>query len=324
MKYATLALAALVCGWLAVNVTTSPTAVAAMTIVGVTSGCLYALAALGYTLVYEVLDLINLPHGYVFVLGGLLTAQLLEGHVQASSSVADKAAWLVLALAVSVATCAVLSAVIELVAFRRLRQAPRLAPLVTSVAVIFILSNVMTAVWNASLTLELPPLLPQRTLAQLGTVQIRLDKVAVAVAVAILLALTRVVLYRTSLGKQMRAAAEDREAAALVGINVNRAISLTFLLGGALAGAGGTIFALYVTSISWDEGLSISLIAFTAAVVGGLARVEGAVLGAILIGLVGAYNEGLRYTPGSEWTQSVILLTLIVILVVRPQGLLAE
>jgi branched-chain amino acid transport system permease protein len=129
----------------------------------------------------------------------------------------------------------------------------------------------------------------------------------------------------TRQGKAMRATAQDRDAAAIMGINVNRTISFTFLIAGALAGAAGLLYAFYVQNIRFDAGFQLGLIAFTAAVLGGIGNLPGAVLGAIIIGLIQAFNEGLNWhAPGSDWTQSIVFSILILILVFRPEGLLGE
>jgi branched-chain amino acid transport system permease protein len=123
----------------------------------------------------------------------------------------------------------------------------------------------------------------------------------------------------------MRATAQDRDASAIMGINVNRTISFTFLIAGSLAGAAGLIYALYVTTVRFDQGFQLGLIAFTSAVLGGIGNLPGAVLGAVLIGLIQAFNEGLAWhAPGSDWTQSIVFSILILILVFRPEGLLGE
>jgi len=130
---------------------------------------------------------------------------------------------------------------------------------------------------------------------------------------------------RTRQGKAMRATAQDRDAAAMMGINVNRTISFTFLIAGALAGVAGLLYALYAGSVRFDQGFQLGLIAFTAAVLGGIGNLPGAVLGALLIGLIQAFNEGLSWhSPGSDWTQSMVFTILIIILVLRPEGLLGE
>jgi branched-chain amino acid transport system permease protein len=130
---------------------------------------------------------------------------------------------------------------------------------------------------------------------------------------------------RTRQGRAMRAVAQDQEAAAMMGINVNGTISFTFLLAGGLAGVAGLLYALYTTNIQFDQGFTLGLIAFTAAVLGGIGNLPGAVLGALLIGLIQQFNEGLSWhSPGSDWTQSIVFAILILILVFRPEGLLGE
>jgi branched-chain amino acid transport system permease protein len=130
---------------------------------------------------------------------------------------------------------------------------------------------------------------------------------------------------KTRQGKAMRATAQDRDAAAMMGINVNRTISFTFLIAGALAGAGGLVYALYFGQIRYDTGYQLGLISFTAAVLGGIGNLPGAVLGALCIGFIQAFNEGLRWhSPGSDWTESIVFSILILILVFRPEGLLGE
>ena len=148
--------------------------------------------------------------------------------------------------------------------------------------------------------------------------------IVIIVTVPVLFALLWLVL-KTRQGKAMRATAQDRDAAAMMGINVNRTISFTFLIAGALAGAAGLLYALYFKEVRYDTGFQLGLIAFTAAVLGGIGNLPGAVLGAVLIGFIQAYNDGLTWhAPGSDWTQSIVFAILILILVFRPEGLLGE
>jgi branched-chain amino acid transport system permease protein len=159
----------------------------------------------------------------------------------------------------------------------------------------------------------------------IGGVAYTWDKLIVLLfTIPVLFALIWLV-QRTRHGKAMRATAQDRDASAMMGINVNRTISFTFLLAGSLAGAAGLLYALYITNIRYDEGFRLGLIAFTAAVVGGIGNLPGAVLGGLVIAMIEAFNNGLGWvTPGSDWTQSIIFSILIIILVFRPEGLLGE
>jgi branched-chain amino acid transport system permease protein len=228
-------------------------------------------------------------------------------------------------LVVCMAFCGTLNASIELVAYRRLRTAPRLAPLITAIGMSFILQNVGLA-WKGPRPVSLPdPTLPRTTVFTIGGVPYTLDKLIVLlITIPVLIGLVYLV-QRTRQGKAMRATAQDREASAMMGINVNRTISFSFLLAGTLAGVAGLVYAYYTTNISFQEGFRVGLIAFTAAVLGGIGNLPGAVLGALIIALIEQFNNGLTwYAPGTNWTQSIIFGVLILILVFRPEGLLGE
>jgi branched-chain amino acid transport system permease protein len=321
-----LGLVALLVVWLIINLVKTPSDFVEVFLIGLTTGCIYALVALGYTLVYGILELINFAHGDVFMLGGMVSATVLASWFGVSSGDAGVMVWLAVfgTLIVSMAFCGVLNASIELVAYKPLRGAPRLAPLITAIGMSFILQNVALA-WKGPNYIEVVDVLPHSTVFSLGGVDYQWNKlIVVLITVPVLLLLVWLV-ERTRQGKAMRATAQDRDAAAMMGINVNRTISFTFLIAGALAGAAGLLYALYVTNIRYDQGFQLGLIAFTAAVLGGIGNLPGAVLGAILIGLVQAFNEGLSWhAPGSDWTQSIVFAILILILVFRPEGLLGE
>jgi branched-chain amino acid transport system permease protein len=218
---------------------------------------------------------------------------------------------------------------IERVAYRPLRRAPRLVPLITAIGVSFILQDV-GLIWKGSQPVALPvETLPHGTIFTLGTcpkcVTYNWDRFFVlVVTVPVLLGLVWLVRF-TRQGKAMRAAAQDKDAAALMGIDVDRTISFTFMIAGALAGTAGVIFVFYSTTIQWNTGFTLGLIAFTAAVLGGIGNLPGAVLGGLMIGFIQDFNEGLPWhAPGTAWTQSIVFAILILILVFRPQGLLGE
>jgi branched-chain amino acid transport system permease protein len=231
---------------------------------------------------------------------------------------------ILLMLAIAMVFCGVINTTIELVAYRRLRHAPRLAPLITAIGMSFILQNI-GLVWKGSRPTSVDSILPRGEVFAIGGVTYTWDKLIVLLfTVPVLFALIWLV-QRTRHGKAMRATAQDRDAAAMMGIDVNRTISFTFLIAGALAGAAGLLYALYITNIRFDEGFRLGLIAFTAAVVGGIGNLPGAVLGGLLIAMIESFNNGLSWvTPGSDWTQSIIFSVLIVVLVFRPEGLLGE
>jgi branched-chain amino acid transport system permease protein len=312
--------------WLAVNFVKGPAYFFTIAFIGLTNGAVYALVALGYTLVYGILELINFAHGDVFMLGGMISATMLISvfGLTASSSTGALIAILLGSLAVAMAACGLINVTIELVAYRPLRGAPRLAPLITAIGMSFILQNVAIG-WKGPSYIAIPRVLPTGNVFSIAGVVYTWEKlIVVIVTVPVLLSLMWLVL-KTRQGKAMRAAAQDRDAAAMMGINVNRTRSFTFLIAGGLAGAAGLLYALYFGQVRYDTGFQLGLIAFTAAVLGGIGNLPGAVLGALSIGFIQAFNEGLSWhTPGSDWTQSIVFSILILILVFRPEGLLGE
>jgi len=321
-----LTLVVLLLAWLLVNFVKTPSDFLEVFLIGLTTGCIYALVALGYTLVYGILELINFAHGDVFMLGGMVSATVLASWFGVASGDSGTIVWLSIfgTLIVSMAFCGILNASIEFVAYRPLRGAPRLAPLITAIGMSFILQNVALA-WKGPNYIEVVDVLPHSNVFSIGGVDYQWNKlIVILITVPVLLVLVWLV-ERTRQGKAMRATAQDRDASAMMGINVNRTISFTFLIAGGLAGAAGLLYALYVTNIRYDQGFQLGLIAFTAAVLGGIGNLPGAVLGAIIIGLIQAFNEGLSWhAPGSDWTQSLVFAILILILVFRPEGLLGE
>ena len=311
--------------WLVVNLVKAPGDFFQVLLIGITLCCLYALVALGYTLVYGILELINFAHGDVFMLGGMVTITIgthIFGLHQGQGWVIVPIVFATLLMAMLF--CGLLNAAIELVAYRPLRNAPRLAPLLTAIGVSFIIEDIGLALWGPNYV-SAPDVFPHGTVFSVGGVTYEWNKLIVVLITApVLFALTYLI-QRTRQGKAMRATAQDKDASAMMGINVNRTISFTFLIAGALAGAAGLLYALYVTTVRFDQGFQLGLIAFTAAVFGGIGNLPGAVLGAILIGLIQAFNEGLNWhAPGSDWTESIVFSILILILVFRPEGLLGE
>jgi branched-chain amino acid transport system permease protein len=312
--------------WSIVNFIQGPASFIDVLLIGLTNGAVYGLIALGYTLVYGILQLINFAHGDVFALGGLVASSMLTsvfGLTLADSTVVTLAG-IGGALLVSVAFGAALNTSIELVAYRRLRHAPRLAPLITAVGMSFILQNVGLYFWGVDYE-SIPNLIPQTDVFTIGGVDYQWNKLTVILITIPLLLFLMWLVNSTRQGKAMRATSQDPEAAAMMGINVNRTISFTFALAGGLAGAAGLLYLLNFTVIRYDQGFQLGLIAFTAAVIGGIGNLAGALLGAVIIGMIEAFNEGLTWmTPGSDWTRSIVFALLIAILVFRPEGLLGE
>jgi branched-chain amino acid transport system permease protein len=289
--------------------------------IGLSNGAVYALIALGYTMVYGIIELINFAHGDVFMLGAVFSAMILQGLGQTKSG---PLAWVLLVgtLLVVMAMCATLNVTIERLAYRRLRNAQKLAPLITAVGVSFVLQNIGILL-NGSAPHSRKPVIPN-TFFKIGGIEVHLKYLlVVALTVPLLLLMTWIV-QRTKIGKAMRATAQDRDAALLMGINVDRVISFTFALGGALAGAAGTMFVQINGRTSYDLGFRFGLIAFTAAVLGGVGNLLGAVIGGVLIGVIQGLNDGAAHFPGQKWTQTVMFSILIVMVIFRPGGIFGK
>jgi branched-chain amino acid transport system permease protein len=287
---------------------------------GLVYGFLYALIALGYTMVYGIVELINFAHGDLFMLGSMLVWSIV-GVLTVGVAPGSFAAILVI-LALLAATplfCAVLNAAVDIVVYRPLRSAPKLAPLVSAIGVSFVFMNV-GQVWGGSQDINIVTLIPETNIlgADSSVYLSGTDVLVIAVTVPVMIILTLFVKF-TSLGRAMRATAQNPVAAQLMGIQVNRVISATFLIGGALAGVASVIYALKVHTVNFQMGFQNGLYAFTAVVLGGIGNIPGAVLGAIIVGLVYSLTSGFA---DNLWATAMVFLIMIAILVVRPQGLL--
>jgi len=311
--------------WLVVNFIQGPAEFINVGLIGLTNGTIYGLVALGYTLIYGILQLINFAHGDVFALSGLVAWSLIVNvlGLDKGTSVAGVIAGMILTLVVIMVLFSVVNAGIEFVAYRRLRRAPRLAALITAVGMSFIIQNVSLAFYGVNFH-SVPSFIPRTEAIGIGDVTYSWNKLsALLITIPVLILLSWFV-RSTKQGKAMRAVAQDTEASAMMGINVNRTISVAFALAGALAGAAGIVYLLQF-NMRYDTGFELGLIAFTAAVLGGIGNLAGAVLGALIIGFIQAFNEGLTWlAPGSDWTRSGVFGILILILVFRPEGLLGE
>src|SRR5919204_404184 len=316
----------LILAWLVTNAVKNPTDFFNVLLIGFTQGSVYALVALGYTLVYGILQLINFAHGDVFALSGLFATTLIGGAVFGltdTSSTLGLIGGLVAVFVIAAAFGATVNSTIEFVAYRRLRSAPRLAVLITAVGMSFIVQNISLAVFDVNFR-SIPSLISDKNVFQIGGVGYSWQGLFVVLVTAPVLVLLTWLVKSTRQGKAMRATAQDPEASAMMGINVNRTISFTFALAGALAGVGAVLF-LVEFNVRYDTGFELGLIAFTAAVLGGIGKLTGAAPGALCIGLIQAFNEGLSWNaPGSDWTRSIVFGILIAILVFRPEGLLGE
>ncbi len=292
------------------------------TLIGLTNGMLFALIALGYTMVYGIIELINFAHGDVFMLGSFLALAMINVMTGRDWDWSDpQMLWLGIGLLLLVVPlfCAALNVTIDRVVYKPLRRAPKLAPLVSAIGVSFVLMNV-GLLWGGAADRHFPDLISRQNLlgddAAIGFTA--KDLMVVAITVPIMAALT-VFVKATRLGKAMRATAQDPVAAQLMGINIDRVIALTFALGGALAGAAAVVYGLYINTVSYQMGFQNGLYAFTAAVLGGIGNIPGAVLGGLVIGLARAFGSGY---VGERWTSALVFVILIAILVFRPAGLL--
>ncbi|HUP54612.1 MAG TPA: branched-chain amino acid ABC transporter permease [Methylomirabilota bacterium] len=293
--------------------------------IGVTNGLIIALIAIGYTLVYGILELINFAHADVFMLGTAFTYFALELIVRAMGVPPGSGTGLILtllALPVVMALTAGINAAIERGAYRPLRNAPRLAPLISAIGMSFILQNIGLILLGPSQR-AVEPMLPKANLMLFpsGAAWFGVDEVVVFALTIPLLLLLRWFVAGTRQGKAMRATAQDREAAGLMGIDVNRTISLTFLIAGGLAGAAGMVVALYYGQTFWQLGLQFGLMSFTAAVLGGIGNLTGATMGGIVIGVVASLSD--RFFE-AKWTSVIVFSILILVLIFRPTGLLAQ
>ena len=289
---------------------------------GLSLGGIYALIALGYTMVYGIIELINFAHGDIYTLGtffslAILTAIGVSGEVHGPMLVVIVAVTILAAMLL----CGITGVVIERLAYRRLRSAPRLAPLITAIGVSFILENVMQ-LWRGPSPIPFPQVIPNPT-ANVGGVTIAAKQVLVMSLAVVMMIALQLFVYRTKMGKAMRATAQDRDAAQLMGININTTIAMTFLIGSALAGAAGFVSGVYYGTTWFFNGFEAGLKAFTAAVLGGIGNIAGAMVGGFLIGLIESIAT--QYIPGgAQWSNVVVFSVLVLVLIFRPSGLLGE
>ena len=293
---------------------------------GLVLGSLYSLIALGYTMVYGILNLINFAHGEVLMIGAmtaLSTILLLQAHFP------NAPGWLLLVAgtAVAIPVCVITSLIIERVAYRPLRNAPRLAPLITAIGVSITLQTLAMMIWGRNY-LTFPSLLPSDPLSFLGATVTVTKLLVIALSAVIMLALMLLV-NRTKLGRAMRATAENPRVAGLMGVNPNYVIALTFAIGAALAAVAGVMIAATYGVVHFYMGFIPGLKAFTAAVLGGIGNLSGAMLGGILLGLIEVLGAGYIGTFtggifGSNYQDIFAFIVLILVLTLRPQGLLGE
>lgn len=284
-------------------------------------GAIYALVAIGYTMVYGIIELINFAHGDVFTASGFY-AVAIAGVFHLDSLATSSFGGLVLALAIvfplSMLAAGITGVVIEFVAYRRLRDAPRLAPLITAIGVSFLIEGIMLVREGPDNVTTHQASWINGQAFMIGGVSIGYtDLFVIGMALLLMFALGTFV-RRTRLGKAMRSTAQDRTAALLCGININRTISATFFIGSALAAAAAIIYSINYGVLKWNIGFHLGIIAFTAAVLGGIGNIVGAGVGGFLIGVIYVFGGSIF---GGEWSESLIFAVLVLILTFRPVGL---
>ncbi len=296
------------------------------TINGLTRGAVFALIALGYTMVYGIIELINFAHGDVFMLGLFVSLT----YFTAVGAMKTLTGWqlvtlLPLIFVLTMATTGLINVTVDRLAYRPLRRAPRLAPLITAIGVSFMLEN-LALIWKGPAPIPYPDLFPSVDILRewVGVDSLIFvttkDLLVVGVTLPLMIAL-QYFITRTTWGKAMRATAQDRETALAMGIDVEKTIVLTFFIGGALAGAAGLVQGLYYNIGMWYMGYQAGLRAFTAAVLGGIGNMPGAALGGLVIGFLSAWSD--QYIS-ARWTNAIVFSILILVLVFRPHGLLGE
>ncbi len=291
---------------------------------GLVQGSVYALVALGYTMVYGILGLINFAHGEVVMIGAML----------ALSSLTAMLGWgvppllaVLLSMVLAMLGCMVLGYSIERIAYRPLRHAPRLAPLITAIGVSIVLQNLAMMIWGREYH-SFPQLIANNTHTVGGAIINDIQIIIFILALAIMAGLM-VVVHRTRLGRAMRAVAEDQHAAQLMGVDINRVISITFMLGSAMAAIAGVMVSANYGLAHYYMGFLLGLKAFTAAVLGGIGNLRGAMLGGLLLGLIESLGAGYIGDItggflGSNYQDVFAFFVLITVLVFRPSGLLGE
>lgn len=289
-------------------------------LLGLVLGSLYALIALGYTMVYGIIELINFAHGDLFMLGSFfaLGVASLLGATTADAGTGTVVLGILAMLVATPLFCAGLNVATDRAIYKPLRRSPKLTVIVSAIGVSFIFMN-LGLFWRGATPVKFPDLIPDTNLLGDGGLRFTYkDAMVLAVTVPVMVALTVFVKF-APLGKAMRATAQNPTAAQLMGINVDRVIAVTFAIGGALGGVASVVYGLYIKSVDYQMGFQNGLYAFTAAVLGGIGNIPGAVLGGLVIGVVGELGKAYL---GAKWSEALIFGILIVILLFRPTGLL--
>ncbi len=293
---------------------------------GLVLGSIYALVALGYTMVYGILELINFAHGEITMIGAMVSLAVINLLIGSSL---DLPGVMIVFIGVltAIPACMALGFVIERVAYRPLRHAPRLAPLITAIGVSIVLQNAAMLIWGRQY-ISFPPIIPIRRYEILGATISNLQ-IFIFIFSGLLMAGLIMLVHKTRLGRAMRATAQSPQAASLMGVNVNNIIAITFILGSALAAIAGVMVGAYYGLAHYYMGFLLGLKAFCAAVLGGIGNIAGAMLGGLLLGVIESLGAGYIGDLtggflGSHYQDVFAFLVLILVLVFRPSGLLGE
>jgi len=288
-----------------------------------TLGAIYALVALGYTMIYGIIELINFAHGDVFMAGSFVAmfiSQTLLGNKGGITDLPLLILNVVVVLLLTIGFMAIVGAVIERLAYRPLRRAPKLAPLITAIGVSFILQNIIQFVFGPTI-MTVPQLVPVEWAIQVSGARVPLLNLFVIATSIVLMIALQLFISRTRTGRAMRTTSMDRDASSLMGVDINRTIMITFLIGSGLAGAAGTVHGFYYGNTSFSLGFESGLKAFTAAVLGGIGNTVGAALGGFLIAFVEVGASAFGY---GRWSGAIVFSLLVIFLVFRPTGLLGS
>ena len=277
---------------------------------GLRLGSVYALIALGYSMVYGIIQLLNFAHGDIIMVGGYIALLLIAAQIHP-----------VIAIAASILGCVLLACLIEKAAYKPLRQAPRISLLITAIGVSYLLENVAQLIWGAD-----PRSFPNTTIIPAVTynfsgISVSLTTIVTIVVSVIAMTLLTILVQKTKMGKAMRAVSEDMGAAQLMGINVNTTINYTFAIGAALAAIGAILYCCSVPQVKPTTGYLLGIKAFVAAVLGGIGSIPGAMLGGLAIGIAEVVVNALGL---SSWTDAVVYAVLVVVLLVKPTGFMGR
>jgi branched-chain amino acid transport system permease protein len=292
---------------------------------GLTLGSVYAIVALGYTMVYGIIQLINFAHGEIVMIGAMVAFTVMSW--LAANTTLPPLAIVLIGTGAAIPVCVLVGYALERFAYRRLRHAPRLAPLITAIGASIILQHVAMMIWSRN-PLAFPQFIPNQVFEVAGATITTVQIAIIAASVLTMIALTLIV-YRTKLGIAMRATSQNPRVAGLMGIDIDRMIAATFMLGAALAAVAGVMVGTYYGVAHYTMGSLLGLKAFSAAVLGGIGNLAGAMLGGMLLGIVEALGTGYigdltNNVFGSNYQDVFAFLVLIAVLVFRPSGLLGE